>query len=270
MRCDRLGVVDTAERAALDEAHRLVAHATRITVLTGAGISTDSGIPDFRGPQGLWTEDPGAELAATIDAYVSDPEVRRRSWRNRAASPAWSSRPNAGHRALVDLERQGRLVAIVTQNVDGLHQAAGSSSELVIEIHGTMRETVCLRCGDRTPADATLERVRNGEEDPRCLAIRDAKACGGILKAATISFGQNLVPEDLERAQAAATTCDLLLAVGSSLVVHPAAGLVPLARARGANVVIVNAEPTPYDAMAGAVVRGSISEILPVLVTPGA
>ncbi len=246
---------------ALQNASRLVRSASRITALTGAGISTDSGIPDFRGPRGVWTTNPGAERTATLHHYLADPEVRRAAWQNRLTSPAWSAEPNAGHRALVSLEQQGRLRAVVTQNIDELHQRAGSAPSLVIELHGTMRWVVCWGCGMRAPMDDALQRLRAGEDDPHC------QRCGGILKSATISFGQSLEPGVLAAAQAAAADCDLLLAVGSSLTVYPAAGLVPVARDSGALVVIVNAEPTPFDDLADAVVRGSISEVLPVLVS---
>jgi NAD-dependent deacetylase len=241
-------------------ARRLIARAERVVVLTGAGISTESGIPDFRGPHGLWTKDPTAERLAHIDTYMSDPEVRRRAWQNRLHSPTWQAEPNAGHRALVDLERSGRLDTLVTQNVDGLHHAAGTDPAKVVEIHGTMRDVVCLDCGARGPAEDTLARVRAGEADPACLE------CGGMLKSATISFGQQLVPEDLERAEAAAAACDLLLAVGTSLGVYPAAGLVPRAQSAGATLVIVNAEPTPFDELADVVLRESIGEVLPQVV----
>ena len=244
----------------LDRARALMASAQRITVLTGAGISTDSGIPDFRGPQGLWTRNPGAERMATIDHYLADPGVRRASWQNRLSSPAWSARPSPGHRALVDLERQGRLRAIITQNIDELHQAAGSDPSLVLELHGTMRWVVCWDCGARGPMDAVLERVKAGEEDPRCVE------CGGVLKSATISFGQMLDPAVLAAAEDAAVDCDLLLAIGSTLTVYPAAGLVPLSKQAGARLIIVNAQPTPFDGIADSVVDGSISDVLPSLV----
>ena len=168
-----------------------VAAATRVVALTGAGISTDSGIPDFRGPQGVWTTNPGAERKASIQHYLADPGVRREVWQSRLASPAWTARPNAGHRALVDLERQGRLALLVTQNIDELHQRAGNDPGLVVELHGTMRKVMCLSCGERGPMEPVLERVRAGEEDPEC------RTCGGILKAATVSFGQELVVDDL-------------------------------------------------------------------------
>ncbi len=245
----------------LEQARELLARARRVVVLTGAGISTDSGIPDFRGPEGLWTKDPEAEKKMTIEVYLRDPEHRRRSWQHRLTSTLFDAEPNAGHRALVDLERSGRLDTLVTQNIDGLHQKAGTSPESVVEIHGTTLDVVCLRCGDRQPAEPVHERVRAGEDDPSCLD------CGGILKPATISFGQSLVAEDLMRAEAAAAGCDLLLAVGSTLGVFPAAGLVPIAVRNGAVVVIVNGGPTEMDALADTVVFGSISECLPTLVS---
>jgi NAD-dependent deacetylase len=230
-------------------------------VLTGAGISTDSGIPDFRGPQGVWTRNPLAEKLSNIHYYLADPEVRKASWQSRLNHPAWLAKPNAGHLALVELERRRKLHALVTQNIDELHQLAGNSAELVIEVHGSMRRFMCWGCGMRGPMERVLERVRAGEEDPHC---RD---CGGILKSDTISFGQQLVPEVIDRAMQAAGKADLFLAVGTSLQVYPIAGAFDLARAAGAKTVIINAEPTPYDDMADAVLGGSISAVLPALVT---
>lgn len=250
----------TARPDPVEQAGMVVAAARRIVALTGAGISTDSGIPDFRGPQGVWTRNPAAQRSSHITEYVAHADVRRQVWRSRADSPVWSAAPNPGHRAVVELERQGRLHLLVTQNIDELHQLAGSDPALVVELHGTMRQVMCLSCHVRGPAGPVLDRVRAGEDDPHC------RSCGGILKSATISFGQDLVAADLDRARQAAGSCDLLLAVGSSLTVSPASWLVPEARAAGAAVVIVNAEPTPYDEMADAVVRDSISEVLPVLV----
>jgi NAD-dependent deacetylase len=191
---------------------------------------------------------------------MSDPDIRKKSWRTRMESPYWKAEPNAGHYALVDLERQGKLHTLVTQNIDELHQRAGTDPAKVVEIHGTVRQVMCMSCGERAPMERALDRVRAGEEDPPC------RTCGGILKSATISFGQNLVAEDLMRAQLAAETCDLLLAVGSSLSVYPAAGMVPIARESGAALIIVNGEPTPFDPIADAVLRGSISEVLPGVV----
>jgi NAD-dependent deacetylase len=241
-------------------ARALLEQARRVVVLTGAGISTDSGIADFRGPQGVWTKNPEAEKMATLQAYVSDPELRARSWQNRLTSPMWSASPNPGHRALVDLERSGRLDLLVTQNIDGLHQKAGSDPALMVEIHGTSLDVMCLSCGDRQPTEPVHHRVRAGEADPACTR------CGGILKSATISFGQSLVAEDLVRAEEAAANCDLLLAVGSTLAVFPAAGLVPVAVRHGAVSIILNGEPTDMDGLADVVLRDSISECLPALV----
>ncbi len=247
--------VDATEAAA----RTWIAESSRIVLLTGAGISTDSGIPDFRGPQGVWTKDPKAQQLSSIHAYMSDPEVRKRSWRARLDHPAWRARPNAGHRALVELERRGKLLALVTQNIDGLHRRAGHARDRVIEVHGTMHEATCMHCGWRGPMQATLDRVRAGEEDPPC------EQCGGILKSATISFGQPLVPAVVERAIEAAGSADLFIAVGTSLQVYPIAGLVPLARSAGARIVIANGEPTPMDQLADAVIRSPLSHVLPRL-----
>jgi NAD-dependent deacetylase len=233
-----------------------VRNAGAVGVLSGAGISTDSGIPDFRGPQGVWTKNPEAEKMATIQFYMGDPELRRRSWRNRMESEVWRANPNDGHRALVDLERRGNLAGIITQNVDGLHQAAGSDPALVVEVHGNMQATRCTRCRDQRPMEETLDRVRAGEDDPPCLV------CGGILKSATISFGEDLIPEVIEKAQMIAGSVDAFLAVGSSLTVYPAAGLVPTAVRHGARLVIINLEPTPYDDLADALLPGNTSEVL--------
>jgi NAD-dependent deacetylase len=250
-------------------ARALLEQARRVVVLTGAGISTDSGIADFRGPQGVWTKNPEAEKMATLQAYVADPELRARSWQNRLTSPMWSAEPNAGHLALVDLERSGRLELLITQNIDGLHQKAGSDPARIVEIHGTSLDVMCLSCGDRQPAEPVHDRVRAGEADPSCVAVLDTgdegSVCGGILKSATISFGQSLVAEDLLRAERAAADCDLLLAVGSTLAVFPAAGVVPVAVQHGAVAIIVNGEPTEMDGLANVVLRDSISECLPAL-----
>lgn len=233
--------------------------ASRVVALTGAGISTDSGIPDFRGPQGLWTKNPGAEKMATLQHYMADPDVRKRSWQSRIEIWAREVDPNPGHAALVELERRGKLDTLITQNVDGLHLKAGSSPDRLVEIHGTMRDVVCLSCGERAAMDKALARVRAGEEDPAC------RTCGGILKSATISFGQGLVAADLARAEMAARRCDLMLAIGTKLSVWPIAGVVPTAKEAGARVVIVNAEPTEMDGLADAVIQGSITEVLPRL-----
>ena len=253
-------VEQASDQADLARARALIEQARRIVVLTGAGISTDSGIADFRGPNGIWTKNPEAEKKMTLQAYMADPDLRRDSWERRLTSTLWDAEPNVGHRALVDLERSGRLDTLVTQNIDGLHQKAGSDPGRIIEIHGTTRDVMCLRCGDRQPGEPVHERVRQGETDPACLV------CGGILKPATISFGQSLVAEDLFRAESAASACDLLLAVGSTLGVFPAAGLVPTAVQHGAVVIIVNGGPTEMDSLADVVAYGRIGETLPAMV----
>jgi len=231
-----------------------------VVVLTGAGISTDSGIPDFRGPKGVWTRDPEAEKRATLQHYMGDPQVRRRAWRDRLEHGAWTAEPNDGHQAIVTLERRDKLDTVVTQNVDGLQQAAGTDPARVVEVHGTVHEVVCMSCDERAPMEQALDRVRAGEADPHC------RTCGGILKSATISFGQSLVPDDIEAAAAAARRADLLLAVGSTLSVYPVADMVPVARMSGARIVIVNAGDTAMDHLADAVLRGSISDLLPRVV----
>ena len=229
----------------------------RLAVLTGAGISTDSGIPDFRGPEGTWTKNPGAERLSTYQNYIADPGLRRRSWQNRLAHPAWAAEPNPAHRALARLACSAIDTQVITQNIDGLHQRAGTPHERVIELHGTMFGVVCTACGDRTDMAAALDRVRAGDDDPRCAL------CGGILKSATVMFGQPLDPGVFDRAAAAATYCDLFLAIGSTLTVEPAASLCGVAAEAGASLVIVNRDPTPYDQVATAVIRDHIGEAIP-------
>ena len=237
-----------------------IASARRVVVLTGAGISTESGIPDFRGPQGVWTTQPGRRDAVDPATYLADPKVRQAAWRSRMAHPAWTARPNRGHLALVELERRGKLHALITQNIDELHQMAGNSRERIVEVHGTVHRVMCWRCGQRSPMQEALERVRAGEEDPAC------RTCGGILKSDTISFGQAAGAGGHRRARcSAAGEADLLLAVGSTLQVYPVAGVVPLAKDAGARVVIMNAQPTAMDSFADALMCGPIGELLPAV-----
>jgi NAD-dependent deacetylase len=250
----------TAVTEAVRAARSLVLAGGDVVVLTGAGISTDSGIPDYRGPRGVWTKDPGAERRANLATYLADPEVRRAAWQQRLRSGVWSAAPNAGHRALVALERRGALHTLITQNIDGLHLAAGHDRARVIEVHGNVREVVCMSCGDRGRMTAVLQRVEAGEDDPPCLV------CGGILKSATISFGQSLVEEDLARAFAAAAEADVFLAIGSTLAVYPVAETVPIAARAGAAVIILNDAPTALDALADVVIRASIADVLPTIV----
>lgn len=233
--------------------------ARRVTVLTGAGVSTPSGIPDFRGPNGLWTRDPSAAAMFDIDRYRADPDLRRRAWLNRRDHPAWSARPNPAHLALVALEESGRLRALLTQNIDGLHQAAGNTPSMVVELHGTLFESACLDCGKRVPMPTVLARVDAGEPDPPCLA------CGGMQRSATVAFGQSLDPDVVQEAVEAASDCDVFVAAGTSLQVNPAAGLCRVAVRAGARLVVANASPTPYDAVADAVVRDDLTDVLPAL-----
>lgn len=248
-----------AAPGSIECASSLLVGARRVTVLAGAGISTDSGIPDFRGPNGLWTRDPEAEKTSDIRYYTSDPAIRRRAWLGRIAWFEAAPEPNAGHRALAEMERRGRLHTLITQNIDGLHQAAGNDPGRVVEIHGTVREVVCLDCGERQDMAPVLDRVRAGEEDPDC------RSCSGMLKSATVSFGQSLDPGDLRRAFVAAADCDVFLAVGTSLGVYPIAESVQVAADAGASVVICNAQPTPYDDRAAAVIRKPLSNVLPMI-----
>ena len=247
----------------VQSAAEMVDEADRVLVLTGAGISTDSGIPDYRGPNGVWTKNPGAEKMATLEHYLNDAEVRKRSWRTRLQTPIFDAQPNVGHMAIVELERRGKLHMLVTQNVDGLHVKAGTSLDRLVEIHGHVREVVCWGCGERAPMERAIARVRDGEEDPPC------RTCGGILKSATVSFGQQLDQRDVMRAEQAALTADLVLAVGSTLGVWPAAGLVPLAVERGAGLIIVNLEATAFDTYADVVIRAHISAVLPAIAHGG-
>ncbi|MET8825196.1 Sir2 family NAD-dependent protein deacetylase [Streptomyces sp. NPDC004610] len=230
-----------------------------VALLSGAGISTDSGIPDYRGPAGLWRRDPEAEKLVTYAYYMGDPEIRRRSWRMRRENRTLKAEPNAAHRAVAALERSGVPVRVITQNVDGLHQLAGMPARKVLELHGSARSVVCTGCGARGPMEDALARVAAGEEDPPCLE------CGAILKSATVMFGEKLDPGVLGAAVAIAKACQVFFAVGSTLQVQPAAGLAGVAADHGARLIIVNAEPTPYDELADDVVREPIGTALPRL-----
>jgi NAD-dependent deacetylase len=252
-----------ADAAAIASLTAALQRSRRAAVFTGAGVSTESGIPDFRSPGGLWTRYDPRDF--TFDRYVDDPEVRALSWQMRRELWAAQPNPNPAHDALAALERAGRLLGVVTQNIDGLHQAAGS--QRVLEIHGTTAEVVCIGarpragtpegCGWRQPSSWAVAALDHGDEDPVC------PDCGGLVKAATISFGQQLDPSVLQASAELVEACDLLLTIGSSLQVYPAAGLPELAAAQGIPVVIVNDEPTPLDHLASAVVRGRAGEVLP-------
>jgi NAD-dependent deacetylase len=253
------GVSDSGEGGDLERVAGWIGEAAHVVALTGAGVSTASGIPDFRGPQGLWTRDPDAVRMATIDSYVGDAEVRRAAWRWRCDTRVSRLEPNPAHLALAELERDGRLDLVITQNVDGLHQRAGSSPDRVVEVHGTSAEVGCLACAHRWPADDILDRVEAGDPDPTC------DRCGGMLKSATVSFGQALDPDDLERADRGAREADVLIAAGTTLGVYPVAAVPAIAAQHGARVVIVNGEPTEQDDLADVVLRGRTDELLPSL-----
>ncbi|PIM69242.1 NAD-dependent deacetylase [Streptomyces sp. JV178] len=230
-----------------------------VALLSGAGISTDSGIPDYRGPNGLWRTDPEAEKLVTYEYYMGDPEIRRRSWRMRRELGTLNAEPNAAHLAVAELERSGVPVRVITQNVDGLHQLAGMPDRKVLELHGTARSVVCTKCHARTSMEDALARVDAGEDDPPCLG------CGGVLKSATVMFGEGLDPVVLGEAVAITKACEVFIAVGTSLQVQPAAGLAGVAVDHGARLIIVNAEPTPYDELADDIVREPIGTALPEL-----
>ncbi|MER7108303.1 SIR2 family NAD-dependent protein deacylase [Streptomyces sp. NPDC000229] len=233
---------------------------TLVAILSGAGISTDSGISDYRGPAGLWRRDPEAEKLVTYDYYMADPEIRRRSWQMRRDSAALRAEPNAAHRAIAELERTpGFAVRVLTQNVDGLHQLGGMPPRKVLELHGTARAVVCTGCHTRSSMEDALARVEAGEEDPAC------EACGGILKSATVMFGERLDPVVLGEAMGIAKAAEVFIAVGSTLQVQPAASLAGIAAEHGARLIIVNADPTPYDELAEEVVREPIGTALPAL-----
>lgn len=236
-----------------------LADASRIVVLSGAGLSTAAGIPDFRGPEGLWTRDPYAELVSTLSWYLRDDDVRKAAWRRRADPAMWAAEPTRAHRAIVELERQGRLRAIVTQNTDGLHQLAGNDPGLVHEVHGSARTWRCEMCGKTGPMREMVERVQGGDEDPRC------PDCGGITRATVILFEEVLDTDVLQAALDAVEDCDAIVAVGTTLGVYPVAALFPLALERGAFGVIVNASETPFDEDADQVVRGQLDDVLPGL-----
>jgi NAD-dependent deacetylase len=243
----------------LDQVARWAAEAKRGVVFTGAGISTESGIPDFRGPDGFWKRNDQAKF--TFQNYVADPEHRKERWRMAAERRSFMRtdvEPNAGHRAIARLEELGRIRGVVTQNVDGLHQDAGSKE--VLELHGTSRKVVCLECREGWPTPVILERVTAGEADPSCTY------CGGILKSATISFGQSMPADIVEEAQRWSLRADLFIVVGSSLIVYPAAAMPSIAKQSGARLVIINREPTEQDDLADVLIHGDAGPTLSAIV----
>lgn len=230
-----------------------------IVFLTGAGISTAAGIPDFRGPEGVWTKDPEAELTSTLSWYLGDEGVRRKAWLMRAHAGVWEKEPTRAHRAIAQFSQEADVAAVITQNIDGLHQAAGSDPARVLEVHGNARTWRCEDCRASGPMAEAVARVHAGEPDPRC------PGCGGIIRATTILFEEALEADVIDAAFAAAESCEVMIAVGTGLGVYPVAGLFPLAAENGARTIIVNAEPTPFDRLADEVLAGDLQEALPAL-----
>jgi NAD-dependent deacetylase len=238
----------------VDDLRRMIENAARIVAFTGAGISTESGIPDFRSPGGIWTRYRPIEFA---DFLASD-EMRRESWRRKFATDATmrAATPNAGHRALARLVEQGKMLAVITQNIDGLHQVSGIPDEKVIELHGNSTYAACLDCKRRHELAWVRQIFDDNETLPKCMA------CGGILKTATISFGQSMPEDAMERAQDVTSQADLMITLGSSLVVYPAAGFPIMAKRNGARYVIVNREPTDQDELADLVINAEIGSTM--------
>ncbi len=232
----------------------LIEASTRVVAFTGAGISTESGIPDFRSPGGIWSR----MQPIMFDDFVSSEAMRREAWRRKIAMDRdfRAARPNRGHRALAELLARGRLSAIITQNVDGLHQASGVDDERIIELHGNTTYARCLTCATRYELDPIVAAFERDGTLPQCTA------CGGLVKAATISFGQAMPQAEMDRAERETLACDLFIVLGSSLVVYPAAGFPLLAKENGARLVIVNREPTEQDAAADLVIHAGIGDTL--------
>jgi NAD-dependent deacetylase len=233
---------------------RMIERARRVVVFTGAGISTESGIPDFRSPGGVWSQ----MKPIYFQDFVSDPDKRREAWRRTfTGAMRWTgASPNAGHAAVARLVRAGKVSAVITQNVDNLHQASGVPEDKVIELHGNASYAVCLDCNERHELEALKESFLKAGEIPYC------RCCGGLVKTATISFGQSMPPGPMARAEAETLACDLFLVLGSSLVVYPAAGFPLLAKRKGAGLAIVNREPTDQDGYADLVLHAEIGAVM--------
>lgn len=238
----------------ISTAARSICEARQVAVFTGAGVSTESGLSDFRSPDGIWSRYDPSDF--TIQKFVSDPMARRRNWELRRELIAADYQPNPAHYAIAELEKLGKLACVITQNIDGLHAAAGNSPERIIELHGTIRYAKCLECNDRLPLVAVLQRIDAGEADPHC------RKCGGLLKAATISFGEAMPLEEMRRAEACSRSCDLFIVIGSSLMVYPAAGMPLIAKESGAELFIINFTATDMDGQADLVIHGKAGEVM--------
>lgn len=238
----------------VDELKRLIGEAKRIVAFTGAGISTESGIPDFRSPGGIWTKYQPIEF----QDFLASEEMRRESWRRKFATDETmrKAEPNAGHRALARLVEQGKMLAVITQNIDGLHQASGIPDDKVIELHGNSTYAACLDCRRRHELDWVRQIFAQSETLPKCMA------CGGILKTATISFGQAMPEDAMMRAHDITRQADLMITLGSSLVVYPAAGFPIMAKRLGAKYVIINRDPTDQDDIADLVIHAEIGSTM--------
>ncbi|MEW5945663.1 MAG: Sir2 family NAD-dependent protein deacetylase [bacterium] len=247
-----------APSEAVGRAGKLLGGSRSVVVFTGAGISTESGIPDFRSPGGVWSR----HRPVTYQEFVSSREARAAYWKMKREG--WNefaaSAPNPAHLAIVQIERAGRLTGLITQNIDGLHLAAGNSEEKIVELHGNNRYVKCLTCGAVTGMEEAIRRIDGGEEAPECLE------CGGLLKPATVSFGQEMPRGEMERAHEYSTECDLFTVVGSSLVVQPAASFPVIAKRSGAKLIFINMTPTPLDAIADVIIRGTAGAALPAVV----
>ncbi len=242
----------------IHDAVELMQQAQRIVALTGAGISTESGIPDFRSPGSAWQQNP----PVSYRDFLNDPDARRRYWETRKnlVGQVSAAQPNAAHKALAALEHKGVLLGVITQNFDGLHQDAGNDPQRVIELHGTSRFAACTLCGERSSMSDLQQRINHGEIDPRC------PECGGFLKAATILFGQKVPEAELSRAKELAARCDLFLVVGSSLKVVPASILPRLALQRNMPLIIINLQPTSLDPLADVVIHEKAGAVLPEII----
>ena len=241
-------------RTDLQRLRELLDASENMVAFTGAGISTESGIPDFRSPGGIWTR----VQPIYFQDFVSSEEKRRESWQRKSSSDGSFeiALPNRGHRAIAELCRRGTCQTVITQNVDGLHQASGIDADRVIELHGNATYAKCLDCDRRHELEPLMELFNEKDILPVC------ESCGGIVKTATISFGQAMPIEEMQRSEEATLSCDLLLATGSSLVVYPAAGFPALAKRNGAKLVILNREETDQDTLADLVIHGEIGPTL--------